>query len=220
MKQFIILLLISSYFSYPVFSANMTKNIEKKYVALTFDDGPSNYTKDIAEYLYQNDSYATFFVLGSKVSIYQETLINLIDKGNEIANHTYNHPWLTHLTDKEILKEINDTQESINKVTGYTPTLFRPSYGDINKKLKTMIKLNIIMWTNNSSDWKYKSSKTIASNVIRHIKDNDIILMHDTYKRSYEALKIIVPKLKELDYEIVTVSELMEIKKLRELYRY
>lgn len=220
MKQFIILLLISSYFSYPVFNSNMAKNIEKKYVALTFDDGPSNYTKEIVDYLYQNDSYATFFVLGSKVSTYQETLINIIEKGNEIANHTYNHPWLTHITDKEILKEINDTQEIITKITGYTPTLFRPSYGDINKKLKKMIKLDIIMWTNDSSDWKYKSSKTIASNVIRHIKDNDIILMHDTYKRSYEALKIIIPKLKELNYEIVTVSELMEIKKLRELYKY
>lgn len=220
MRKIVILLVISSFFAYPVIANNKAYNVNNKYVALTFDDGPSNYTNDIVNLLYENDCYATFFVVGNKVLKYQETLINLMSKGNEIANHTYDHPWLTNLTNQQILEEINNTQEIINKVTGYTPTLFRPSYGDINNKLRKMIKLNIVLWTNDSSDWKLRSSKAIASNVLRHIKENDVILMHDTHKRSYEALKIIIPKLTELGYKIVTVSELMEIKDLRELYKY
>lgn len=220
MKKFLLLLVISGLFSYPAFANNKLYNIDKKYVALTFDDGPSNYTSDIVDLLYENDCYATFFVVGNKALHHQKTLIKTIDKGNEIANHTYNHPWLTHLNDKQILEEIDNTQNIINEITGYTPTLFRPSYGDINSKLRKMIKLQTVLWTNDSSDWKYRSSKTIASNVIRNIKENDIILMHDTYKRSYEALKIIIPKLKELGYEIITVTELLEVKQLRELYNY
>lgn len=220
MKKFVILFIISSFFTYPVIANNKTYNIDKKYVALTFDDGPSNYTDDIVNLLYENNCSATFFVLGNKVLHYQETLIDLIAKGNEIANHTYNHPWLTNLTNNQVMDEINSTQQIVNEVTGYTPTLFRPSYGDINSKLRKMINLSIILWTNDSNDWKLRSSKSIASNVIRHIKENDIILMHDTHKRSYEALKIIIPKLTEMGYVIVTVSELMEIKDLRELYNY
>ncbi|HPF82709.1 MAG TPA: polysaccharide deacetylase family protein [Bacilli bacterium] len=220
MKKIAILLIIVSLFSYPVFASNKNFDLKKKYVALSFDDGPSKYTNDIINYLYENDCQATFFVLGNKLSYYQDTLNNMISKNNEIANHTYSHPWLTHLNNNEILEEINKTQDLIINITGYTPKLFRPSYGDINKKLRNLIKLNIVLWTNDSSDWKYKSSKTIASNVIRHIKENDIILMHDTYKRTRDALKIIIPKLKELNYEVITISELLEIKELREIYRY
>lgn len=220
MKKFILLFVFSLIFVYPVFANNKEYSINQKYIALSFDDGPSNYTNDIVELLYENDCYATFFVLGNKALHYPKTLNNIIDKGNEIANHTYDHPWLTHLSDQEILEEINKTQEIIKKITGRTPSLFRPSYGDINKRLKKLINLKIVFWNNDSNDWKYRSSKTIASNVIRHIKENDIILMHDTYRRTYEALKIIIPKLKNLGYRIVTVTELLEIKELRELYKY
>ena len=71
------------------------------------------------------------------------------------------------------------------------------------------------MWNNDSNDWRYRSSKAIAARVVKNIIDGDIIIMHDTYKKSYEALKIIIPKLKEMDYQIVTVSQLKEIENLR-----
>lgn len=220
MKKFLLLFILSMIFIYPNFASGKNYNIDKKYVALSFDDGPSNYTDDIIELLYDYKKTATFFVLGSKALQFPNTLNNIISKGNEIANHTYSHPWLTHLNNEEIIKEIEDTQKIVFDITGYTPSLFRPSYGDINKKLKDLIKLKTIFWTNDSRDWKYHNSKTIASNVIRNIKENDIILMHDTHKRTVDALKIIIPKLQDLGYEIVSITELLEIKELRELYRY
>lgn len=220
MKNYLITFIIFLFLIYPTFSKINTPNYNKKYVALTFDDGPSNYTDDIVNLLYKNNSTATFFIVGNKALHYQKTLNNIISKGNEIANHTYSHPWLTHLTNEEILNEINETQEIVNLLTGKMPTLFRPSYGSLNKKIKELITLDIIMWTNDSNDWKYKTSKAIASNVIRNIKEDDIILMHDTYKKTLQALKIIIPKLKELNYEIVSVSKLMEIKELRELSKF
>lgn len=220
MKKHIILFSFFLIFIHPIISSSKTYDLNSKYVALTFDDGPSNYTNAIADYLFENDSEATFFIVGSKASLYQKELKYIIDKGHEIGNHTYSHPWLTHLNNNEILDEINKTQQAIIEITGYTPKVFRPSYGDINKDLRKLINLKVVMWNNDSHDWKYKSTKKIASNIIRNIKENDIILMHDTYKRSLEALKIIIPKLKELNYKIVTASELLEIRRLRELYKY
>lgn len=220
MKKILLLFIVSFILIYPTFSTSIKYNYNKKNIAITFDDGPSIYTNDIINYLYENGCTGTFFVLGNKALKNQNTLLNAINKGNEIANHTYSHPWLTHLSDEEIIEEINKTQDIIKNITGNRATLFRPSYGDINKKIKKMINLRIVFWTNDSRDWKYKSAKTIASNVIRNIKDNDIILMHDTHKRTLDALKIIVPKLKELGYEIITVSELLRIREYHEFSIY
>ena len=207
-------------FLYVNISSKSITDINKNVVALSFDDGPSKYTKEIVEILDKYNYNATFFVLGNKINYYKDELLYAYEKGNEIGNHTFSHPWLTHLEDEKTQNEINSTNEMIINIIGVKPKLFRPSYGDINKNLKENINMKIVMWTNDSNDWKYKNAKKIAANVIRNIKDEDIILMHDTYKRTYEALKIILPKLKKMNYEVVTISELHEIKKIRKQYEY
>ncbi len=215
MKKAVIMITIFLLLIFPTTKSEDILDIEKKTVAITFDDGPSDYTKDIIDLLDKYDVHATFFVIGSKILIYKETIMNMVAKGNEIANHTYSHPWLTHLSIDETISEIDKTNDLIFDITGTKPTLFRPSYGDINIKVKKAIDMDIVMWNNDSNDWRYRSGKTIASRVIKNISDGDIVIMHDTYKRSYDALKIIIPKLKEMDYQIVTVSQLKEIEKIR-----
>ena len=78
---------------FPVARSEDILEIEKKTVALTFDDGPSDYTNDILDLLDKHGAYATFFVIGNKALIYKETIMNIVAKGNEIGNHTYSHPW-------------------------------------------------------------------------------------------------------------------------------
>jgi len=187
----------------------------KKTIALTFDDGPSKYTKQIVELLNKYNANATFFILGNKVETYNETLKYLLNNGNEIGNHSYNHKWLTHVTTEELLNQINTTQNIIKEKLNYTPTLFRPTYGSVNKNIKENINLDIILWNVDTLDWKYKNSKKISENVLKKIKDGDIILMHDTYEYTYNALKLMLPKLKEQGYQLVTVSELKETKKIK-----
>ncbi len=215
MKKVAIIITIFLLLIFPVAKSEDILDIEKKTVALTFDDGPSDYTKNILDILDKYDVHATFFVIGNKILVYKETIMNMVVKGNEIGNHTYSHPWLTHLSIDETILEIDKTNDLIFDITGTKPILFRPSYGDINIKVKEAIDMEIIMWNNDSNDWRYRSSKTIAARVVKNISDGDIIIMHDTYKKSYEALKIIIPKLKEMDYQIVTVSQLKEIENLR-----
>lgn len=186
-----------------------------KFIALTFDDGPSIYTNKIIELLKEYDINATFFILGNKVEIYKDILKKSIEYGNELGNHSYNHKWLIKLDDESIKEQVNKTQEVIKNTLGYTPTLFRPTYGSLNEKVKKDTNLKIVLWNVDTLDWKYKNVNSIVERATKKLKDGNIILMHETYKRSYEALKKIIPIIKEKGFTFVTISELEEINKLR-----
>ena len=187
-------------------------------VALTFDDGPSRYTKDIIDTLKSNNVNATFFVLGNKIEIYKDIISESIKNGNEIGNHSYNHKWLSKLSTNELLDQINKTQDILKETVNYTPTCFRPTYGSVNNKIRKSINLSITLWTIDTKDWKINSVARIVERAIKDIEDGDIILMHDIFQRSSEALKKIIPKLKEQGYQFVTISELEEVKLLRTKY--
>lgn len=193
-------------------------DINKKVVALTFDDGPSKYTDELLDILKENDAVATFFVIGNKVDIYSETLIKAINNGNEIGNHSYNHKWLTKVNNDELIDQITKTQDIIYKKTKYRPINFRPTYGSINNNMREKINLNIVLWSVDTMDWKYKSVDKIVYRATKNTKDLDIILMHDIKKRTIEAVKKIIPILKEQGFEFVTIEELQQIKKLRNIY--
>lgn len=191
-------------------------NPEDKVVALTFDDGPSKYTTKILDILEKYDSCATFFVIGNKVDFYDDVLTRMVKNGNEIGNHSYSHKWLNRLTEQEFKEEINKTQEEIKRATGFTPTLFRPTYGGYSDKLKSYTDLTFVLWDVDSSDWKVKNKDKIIKNIIPNTKNGSIILMHDNHEYSVNALEDVIKTLKEKGYTFVTVSELLEIKKLRE----
>lgn len=193
-----------------------TIDINKPIVALTFDDGPSKYTNEILDILKDNGICATFFILGNKVPYGQETLLKMLENGNEIGNHTYNHKWLAHLDEIEIKNQISKTQEVIFEYTRYLPKVFRPSYGDIPKEMQKEINLEVTLWNVDTLDWKLKNKKQIIKRATKNTKDGDIILMHDTYKRTKDALPEIINTLKKKGFQFVTISELNEIKKLRE----
>lgn len=186
----------------------------KKVIALTFDDGPSKYTKEIINILKEYNINATFFVLGNKISLYRETLSKMIENGNEIGNHSYNHKWMIKLNEKEIKWQIEKTNEILKEELNYTPTSIRPTYGSINNKIKESTNLNIVLWTVDTLDWKIKDPKKIANRGIK-VQDGSIILMHDAHSRTAKALKIMIPKLLEEGYVFVTVEELREINLIR-----
>lgn len=196
---------------------NKTIDSNKPIIALTFDDGPSKYTKQIVDLLKKYNCNATFFVLGNKVKIYKDTIKESISNGNEIGNHSYNHKWLSRLKAEDIKEQINKTQDILKREVNYTPILLRPTYGSVNKKIRNNTNLEIVLWNVDTLDWKIKSSKKIADRSLLQIKDRSIILMHDTHERTYEALKIMIPKLIAEGYQFVTISELNKINKISDI---
>ena len=192
------------------------KNIaaDDKVVALTFDDGPSKYTESILDVLKKYDACATFFVVGNRVPFYGDILRRTLNEGSELGNHSYDHKLLTRLSKEDFQDEVNKTQEAIKKFTGFTPTLFRPTYGGYTNALKSYTDLRFVLWDVDSRDWEVKSKEKILKNVLPNVKSGSIILMHDGLKYGLNALEDIVKDLKNDGYKFVTVSELLEFNKL------
>lgn len=184
----------------------------KKMIALTFDDGPNYNTSKIIDVLNKYDIKATFFVLGSRAINNKDILKKMADSGMEIGNHTYNHLLLTKYDENKIRSEIEDTTEVIYSATKKKPKLLRPSYGSVNNKIKKVANMPIIIWDIDTLDWKYHNSKRITSRVVNKVRDGDIILMHDIYSASLNALSNIIPILQDNGYEFVTIDELFYYK--------
>ena len=189
---------------------NYTKS--DKLVAFTFDDGPSYNTIKIVNTLVKYDSKATFFLVGNQIEKYAKTMDVLVKNGMDIGNHTYSHKELTKLSDKEILKEIDLTNEVIYNKTGIKPMFLRPSYGAMNKRIKKLSTMPIIVWNIDTLDWKYHNSNKIKDKILKYVSDGDIILMHDTYVATLNAVEMVIPELKKQGYKIVSVSELFKYK--------
>ena len=185
---------------------------DKKLVALTFDDGPNYNTNKILDILNKYHVPATFFVLGSRIKGNEYILEKMKSSGMEIGNHTYNHLLLTKYSKDKIKKEIDDTSDLIFEVTGKRPRLLRPSYGSFNKKIKSVSEMPIIIWDVDTLDWKYHNSKKITSRVVNKVRDGDIVLMHDIYSATANALNSIIPILTDMGYSFVTVSDLFYYK--------
>ena len=191
-------------------------SLDDKVVALTFDDGPSKYTDKILNILKKYNACGTFFLIGNKVEFYSDVLKRMLKEGSEIGNHSYDHKLLTRLSKEDFQEEINKTQEAIKKVTGFTPTLFRPTYGGYTNVLKSYTDLKFVLWDVDSRDWQVKTKDKILNNILPSVKSGSIILMHDNHEYALDALEDVLINLKEQDYKFVTVSELLELKKIRE----
>ena len=197
--------------SYNIYN-NEVINKNKKYISFTFDDGPNYNTKKILDILNKYDMKATFFVLGNRVEKNKE-LIKLMKNYNmEIGNHTFSHRLLTSADSDDIIDEINKTNQTVFDVVNFYPKLVRPSYGSFNNKIRKNINMPIIIWSVDTLDWKYHNASKIANYILKNVKDGDIILMHDIYSATANAVELVVPRLISKGYEIVTVSELFYYK--------
>ena len=187
----------------------------KKLVALTFDDGPSEYSSTLIDELKKRDVVATFFVLGSEVEKHPETLKFAYDTGNEIGIHSYEHKLFTKLSQDEILDQVSKTKNIIFELTSKNPELIRVPYGTLTKEINKVLNqasLTNVLWNVDSLDWKFKNTTNTYDYVMKKFKGNDIILMHDSFKTSVEAATLIIDKLQSECYTFVTVSDFLRIK--------
>ncbi len=189
--------------------------MNKKLVALTFDDGHSNITSKVLDILEANQAKGTFFLIGNNISDASAELIERqLKLGCEIGNHSLTHSNMTELSAERIKAEIEETSSRIEKLTGSKPKFFRPPYLAQNDVMFDSIDMPFIHGAD-SKDWDGSVSvEERISNVMNLVKDGAIILMHDFTDnvRTLEALPIIISKLRAENYEFVTVSEIFKRK--------
>lgn len=195
---------------------------EKKYCALTFDDGPSDTTKFILELLKYYDASASFFVIGDRIKTEEqkETMRKAVEQGCTIENHSYTHGRLIEMNDEQLLEEFNKTQEIIYDVVGEYPQFFRAPGLNDKGRLYDVIPLPFAGGGGGSPDWNSHPGD-VTSPIDERIKgalnvaaDGHIYLMHDCGGNYLTAatLSYILPKLKSEGYEFVNLRKLFEIK--------
>lgn len=193
-----------------------TKAPRSKAVALTFDDGPSTmYTNTILDVLEKNNAHATFFVVGQRVKGAEDILKRELSLGCEIGSHSWDHANLSLLTKSKFNKQNKKTIDAVKKATGYTIQTIRPPYGAISQTMRKKLKMPMILWSVDSLDWKSRDAKKVFKKIKKEVSDGDIILVHDIHGSTAEAMKKVVPWLVKNDYDILSVSELMERKGIK-----
>ncbi|MBQ8696097.1 MAG: polysaccharide deacetylase family protein, partial [Clostridia bacterium] len=134
--------------------------------------------------------------------------------GHEIGNHTYSHPHLKNIGEKQLTEELKRTEILLKERFGYTPVLFRPPEGyccnAVTNSVKRM-KYELTLWDVDTTDWAHNRTDNIIKTVLASVKDGSIILCHDFVTKpspTPEAIRTFIPKLKARGYDFVTVSEL------------
>lgn len=192
--------------------------VSGKVLALTFDDGPNNNVMvQIIELLNRYDAKATFFVVGNRITeVSAPVLLAAAEQGFEIGNHSENHLHMTKLSREQIAREIASVQERVEAIIGRQPVLFRPPYIDVDDRMLETINMPFIAGSGNR-DWDPDCTAVQrAALALQNAKDGAILLMHcfEGNEATVEALRVILPELKQRGYRMVTVSRLFEEKRI------
>ena len=183
---------------------------EQPMVAITYDDGPNPDTTPTVLYaLEKNYAVATFFMQGVNIQGNEDILKRSYAMGNEMANHSWNHPQLTKISTDQIKKQLSDTDALIQEACGVENPILRPPYGAFNDTVKSVVGKTIIIWSLDTLDWKTRSTQSTIQSCMT-AKDGDIILMHDIHESTVAGAEEIITGLQEKGFQLVTVSELYQ----------
>ena len=191
---------------------------EPKFIALTFDDGPSEHTLQLLDALGERGALATFFTVGEAINAYPHIAYRIVREGHEMACHSYSHPFLTTLTADEIRTELKKSRDAIYNASGSFPTVFRPPYGlhdPLVRSVAAEFGMPLILWSVDTIDWRDRDVDAILSHIINPhgfplVQNGDIILMHDTLSTTVDGAIKIVDELLGLGFRFVTVSQLFD----------
>ena len=164
----------------------------------------------LGEILKENEIPATFFLQGQCLAGNEEIVRRMHAEGHLIGNHTFHHVQLTKVSEEEAREEVVKTSNAIYEITGEYPVYIRPPFGEWREGLDLAVTMIPVLWDVDSRDWESQNTASICSEVLPNVKDGSIILMHDGYRATVEALRRIVKELKEEGYTFVTVRELIE----------
>jgi peptidoglycan/xylan/chitin deacetylase (PgdA/CDA1 family) len=154
---------------------------DRRAIALTFDDGPSESTTQVLEVLSRYGAAATFFQCGANVRRLPQLAREVLSAGHEIGNHTDTHPRLDFKSSGFIYDELERAQRSIQHACGIYPQLFRAPFGVRwfgLREAQARLGLLGVMWTAIGVDWKWPEGE-VAARLLRSAKSGAIFCLHD-----------------------------------------
>ena len=185
----------------------------KTRIALTFDDGPGEYTDTLLDCLEENNAHATFFMLGQNVGSWESTVQRMADIGCEIGSHYWDHKNLYDLDMDSVAKQFSDTDAALEKACGQKASVARAPYGNWSDDIISTVGKPFFTWSLDSLDWSYLDvNKDYDAVMNGDLTDGSIILMHDIHEPSVQAAIKMIPELVQKGYKLMTVSELAAAK--------
>jgi peptidoglycan/xylan/chitin deacetylase (PgdA/CDA1 family) len=180
-------------------------------LVLSIDDGPSEpYTHEILTILRRYDVRATFCMVGSNVAAHRDVAKAVAAGGHQLANHTWSHAWLPHLSHRAMVREIERAQAELDRVTdGTVPTVFRAPFGAWSSAILDLCwqhQMRAVGWSIDPRDWAKPPAHQIVSDVLAHAAPGRIILDHDgggNRSHTVEALRVYLPRLLHQGYRFV-----------------
>ncbi|WP_379968110.1 polysaccharide deacetylase family protein [Epilithonimonas sp. UC225_85] len=194
----------------------INKQTKIKEVALTFDDGPTEFTPKFLDLLKENQITATFFCIGKQIEKYPETFKRIISEGHTIGNHTYSHSNKTgFLSTSKMIEEIEKCDEVISKIGNIKTDLYRPPFGVTNPNIAKAIKKThkkSIGWNVRSLDTVTDDEKKIHNRITKNLQKGSIILLHDTSEKTYNVLVELLLFLEREKYSTFTIDSIINQK--------
>lgn len=209
MRRIFLLVLCVMLLAIPVRAAE-----QPKYVALTFDDGPSGrYTRRLLDGLQERKAKATFLLCGYRIKDYGDEARRIAEEGHEIGIHGYSHDSMCAMSREQVRREILDTAQLLPE--GVRPTFLRPPGGQCGEGMcqaARSLGLAVLNWSLDSKDWATDDAAAIAERVVSRAKDGDVILMHDMSGSSVTAALDIIDRLSARGFQFVTATELVRLR--------
>lgn len=182
----------------------------KKAVAITFDDGPGEFTEELVDGLNERGAKATFFMLGENAAQYPNAVRKMHSGGHQLGNHTYSHTDISGMSQTQFSEVVGQTDDELFNICGARSTAFRPPYGSYTDELaKGMTDKTFTLWSLDTLDWKSRDMGKIKNIIVSQAKDGSIILLHDIYKTSVDGSLAAIDELQGEGFVFVTVDELM-----------
>lgn len=186
------------------------KKTKIKEVALTFDDGPTEFTPKFLDLLQENNIKATFFCIGKQIEKYPETFQRIISEGHTIGNHTYSHSNQTgFLYTSKMIEEIEKCDAVMLKTGNFKTDHYRPPFGVTNPNIAKAIKKTgkkSIGWNVRSLDTITEDENRIYRKVTKALQKGSIILLHDTSEKTYNVLVNLLVFLEREKYSTFTIE--------------
>lgn len=177
-------------------------------MAMTIDDGPSPLTPTFLDALKAQQSAATFFMLGQNAQRYPDTVARVAGEGNQVGNHTWDHKYLTDLTDAEVRAEIGDARTLLQRLSGQPVATFRPPGGFVDNQVIALAGQPAILWSVDTRDWSGTPDDELRNYAIERPREGTIILMHDIQDNSSRVFSDVIAGLRDRGLYLVTIDAL------------
>lgn len=195
------------------------KRTRAKEVALTFDDGPTEFTPKFLDLLKESNIKATFFCIGKQIEKHPETFQRIIAEGHTVGNHTFSHADNTgFLSTSKMIEEIVKCDDVMLKTGNLKTNLYRPPFGVTNPNIARAIKKagkKSIGWNVRSLDTVIQDEKKIYRKITKRLKKGSIILLHDTTEKTYNVLADLLVFLKDKKYSTFTIDNILTAKETK-----